>query len=107
MNHNKGFVYILHAPELDAYKIGVSKDVDKRIKQLQTGNTCDILLVDKFLSNYPYKIESCLHRKYNMENVKGEWFHLSNEQVQSFKMDCIKYERNFMVLEEMDNPFFK
>ena len=47
------FVYLLKIQENGIYKIGVSKNVEKRVKQLQTGNTEQIYLVNKFHSNYP------------------------------------------------------
>lgn len=101
----KGFVYLLKIPE-GIYKIGVSKNVDKRIKQLQTGNTEEITLVEKFESNYPYKVESSLHRRYNYDNIKGEWFYLTDEQVNNFLSNCKMLENNFYTLDKMGNPFF-
>lgn len=99
------FVYLLKNSE-NIYKIGVSKDVDKRIKQLQTGYSDDIVLVDKFLSEYPFKIETYLHHRYQVENVKGEWFYLTNEDVNNFKQHCLQLEKNFKCLDECGNPFF-
>lgn len=101
---NKKYVYLLKTPE-NIYKIGVTKDVDKRIKSLQTGSADKITLVDKFLSNYPFKIESTLHRKYNDSKIKGEWYHLTKDDVNNFQNDCSLMERNFKYLDEMGNPY--
>lgn len=101
---NKRYVYLLKTPE-NIYKIGVAKNVEKRIKQLQTGCADEIILVDKFLSNYPFKIESILHRRYETNKINGEWYGLSNENINNFQKDCTIMERNFKCLEKFDNPF--
>lgn len=101
-----GYVYLLRIPETGVYKIGVSIDVEKRIKQLQTGNTEEITLVNKFYSNYPYKIESNLHRRYGVQAIKGEWFYLEQKDVDTFIQNCTTYERGFKALDEMGNVFF-
>ena len=77
MNKKQKYVYLLKIPEKSIYKIGVSKDVEKRIKQLQTGNYEQITLVHKFKSNYPYKIESILHGMYKFKRIEGEWYDMS------------------------------
>lgn len=100
-----GYVYLLKC--CDTYKIGVGKNVEKRIKQLQTGNADIIYEVNKFPSNYPYKIEKVLHKRYNINNVEGEWFYLTNEQIESFMEDCKILEENFKMLEKSENPYFK
>lgn len=102
-NMDRRYVYLLKA--LDTYKIGVTKNVEQRIKQLQTGNDTQIILVDKFLSEFPFKLESVLHRKYDINNVNGEWYYLSNEDVKNFQNDCLLIENNFKCLKEFDNPY--
>lgn len=99
------FVYLLKIQENGIYKIGVSKNVEKRVKQLQTGNTEQIYLVNKFHSNYPYKIESYLHNIYKSNTISGEWFYLSDDDVNSFIDNCKKCETNFKCMDENNNPF--
>jgi hypothetical protein len=88
------------------YKIGVSKNVEKRVKQLQTGNPETIEIVDTFLSDYPYKIENVLHRRYKHRNIRGECFSLSLDEVKNFKEDCIVCETNFKLLDDYNNDIF-
>ena len=45
---DKRYVYILKTSD-DVYKIGVAKDVESRVRQLQTGSVEEITLVNKFL----------------------------------------------------------
>lgn len=107
MNEKQKYVYLLKIPEKSIYKIGVSKDVEKRIKQLQTGNCEQITLVHKFKSNYPYKIESVLHGMYKFKRIEGEWYDMSAKEVENFIEQCEMYERNFSTLKTHNNPFIK
>ena len=101
---DKRYVYILKTSD-DVYKIGVAKDVESRVRQLQTGSVEEITLVNKFLSEFPFKIESTLHRKYNRNRINGEWYYLTEENRNSFINDCEKMEKNFKCLVEAKNPF--
>lgn len=91
---NKGNVYLLAewGTEL-RYKIGVTKnDVAKRVKQLKTGNSNDIKIINTYQSEHYRKIEGMLHRKFNHVREEGEWFTLTDEEVASFLGECKKAE---------------
>ena len=45
----KSYVYLIKISNEGIYKIGVSKDVNKRVKQLQTGNPEQIEIIKTFL----------------------------------------------------------
>ena len=55
-----GIVYLLcELSENERFKVGVTKrDINKRIKELSTGNSNEIHLVNKFESEYYKKVES-------------------------------------------------
>lgn len=101
----KSFVYLLKVSD-DIYKIGVSKNVNKRVKQLQTGNPDIIEIIETFPSQYPYKVESVLHRRYNYKNIHGECFKLDKKDIEDFKKYCLTCETNFKCLEDMENHYF-
>ena len=61
---NTKSVYLIMATESGRYKIGVSKNPTKRIKQLQTGSNEELRLVESFETKFPHKIEKALHNKY-------------------------------------------
>lgn len=93
--------------DTDYYKIGVTKrSVEKRIKQLKTGNPDEILLVKQFECEYYRKVESWLHRKHAAKRVEGEWFILDEDDIKIFEDDCKKYSETIKLLME-ENPFFK
>lgn len=99
------FVYLLGDFEQDdAYKIGVTRNsIEKRIKQLQTGNSSEIYLVDFHETDYPFFIERSLHLKYNCKQKKNEWFTLEKDDVVNFKNTCISLEERANALKS--NPF--
>ncbi len=91
-----------------SYKIGISKnDPNKRLKTLQTGSANTLRIVDKFISNYANILEKTLHRTFELEHHRGEWFNLNNEQVEMFLPLCIKNEHVFATLDINDNFYFK
>lgn len=84
------------------YKIGITKrSVSKRLKEFKTGNsttieTIHIFETDKFL----FSIEKALHNMYNHLNISGEWFALTDLEVNSFIDNCNKLKANFQILSE-------
>lgn len=94
------FVYLIRLSENSTYKIGVTKNINKRIKQLQTGNAEEIYLVDKYQSDNAYKIEKALHNFFNYNNKLNEWFDLSIEDEIRFKELCIKIDNNLKYLQK-------
>lgn len=93
----------------ERHKIGITrKSVDKRVKQLQTGNSNKIQCLHSFQTEHFFKVEGWLHKKYNVQKTetKNEWFTLTNEQVASFIDDCIEIEKKVVYLLE-NNPFYK
>lgn len=94
----------------ERYKIGITDgDPRKRIKQLQTGCSNEIVLINTFESKFYRKIESSLHREYSQYSTSGgkEWFELPSDEVLQFIQKCTKYHTIFKGLEESENPFFK
>lgn len=101
-----GNIYLLCDPSTDLYKIGMTRgEIDKRIKELQTGNSCEIHLVASHETSIPSYIESALHNHFSHKNELNEWFSLSTEDIASFKDICEHYEEIADCLQE--NPFFK
>ena len=51
-----GYVYLIKDNYNNVYKIGVTKNLNKRIKSLQTGNVCELKLIYLFKTDYPYRL---------------------------------------------------
>lgn len=98
-------MYIYLITNNEHFKIGFTKNIEKRIKQLQTGSSFKIELVSFYQSKKYYsKIEKALHNGYQMyQTVDNEWFNLPLTEVLNFKENCRKIENNFIILETYKN----
>jgi len=106
------YIYLKFCSELNLYKIGVSKNLKQRNSALQTGNPYEIETLFNFLSSFPYRVETSLHKKLqayktdvNNTKLKGEWFNLTNDQVDNFYKDCQQIEQNIKFLIDSGNHF--
>jgi predicted DNA-binding protein (UPF0251 family) len=70
-------LYLIQTGEFT--KIGISQDIEKRIKSMKTDNPLEIeLLFYKKIKNVR-KVESFLHKQLKEYNVKNEWFKLDKK----------------------------
>lgn len=74
------FIYILKSDKY--YKIGITKNLDKRIDQLQTGNPHEIYLVCSTFVENTSGFERKLHKEFDQYRISGEWFDLPYEQLE-------------------------
>ena len=99
------YIYLIKNIEESHYKIGVSKNPKKRIKELNTGNSAELVLVEMYESEIAYKIEKTLHRKYSYMRKHGEWFDFSIKEDNEFIKDCRNIERGIKALIDAGNEF--
>ena len=101
------FVYLLGDVGGDnVFKIGMTRGpIEKRIKQLQTGNGSEIYLVDYYETEYPFFVERLLHTKLYPKQKRNEWFNLEISDIVDFKKYCKEIEITAISL--IDNPFSK
>lgn len=102
-----GYVYLIG--EMDnkgRYKIGSTKakNVNKRLKQLQTGNSSELFIKESYETEHPFKLEKMLHNHFKSSNLIGEWFELSESDTEAFKRVCEEKEKIISSLK--DNPFY-
>ena len=71
------FVYFVQAGSRGAIKIGIARNIKKRMDTMQTGNPFKLNLLaaipceNRLQAQY---IESSLHRFFAKQKVRGEWF---------------------------------
>lgn len=95
----KEFVYFIKATN-NLIKIGVTKNVESRLKSLQTGSPGKLELIGSIETAKAYELESELHEKYRELRVSGEWFNIGLSEV-SKEIEC----RNTTTLEDFNvNP---
>lgn len=63
------------------YKIGVSKNVERRLKELNNRPFETKLIAHKNNVENAYDIEEKLHFKYQNKRLGGEWFELNEKEV--------------------------
>ena len=91
-------VYLISCGDVDnkKYKIGYTKNaVEKRVKQLKTGNFEEINIEKVFTSKWGSKIESVLHRNYSLHKITGEWFNLTETHKNNFLNECKNLDNFF------------
>jgi predicted GIY-YIG superfamily endonuclease len=94
------FIYLIHNEDSGFYKIGVSKNPYNRIKQLQTGSNSKLQLKQLYeAKEYAYRVESVLHRSYNLNERFNEWFYLDKQQVENFLINCEKIKQNLKYID--------
>lgn len=73
------WVYFLREGNTDNIKIGLTKNLQKRIKTLQTGNSNILSLVAYIEAKNMYELETKFHKYFEYCNGSGEWFNIPNE----------------------------
>lgn len=75
------YIYLMGKPE-GPIKIGLSKNPEKRLKQLQTGYPEKLSLFEKFPvpEKSVKKFEKLIHDNLRYKRTHGEWFDLTLEE---------------------------
>lgn len=93
-------VYILKEVETEHYKIGFTKGlVNNRIKSLQTGNPNTIVEYYSAETEYASQVEAALHNFNFINNINGEWFRFSEEELSEVIKMINKIHHNLMFIE--------
>lgn len=77
----QGYVYVI-TTEKGKYKIGRTRDIKHRIQALQTFSHKKIRLVLKVKTTNCNVLEILCHRKFSDKRIFGEWFALTDEDLQ-------------------------
>ena len=79
-----GYVYVLHFRQFpNEYKIGIARDLEKRMHTYRTENPPSIkLVVDcAFYFSDSLAVEREIHAHLRDYRIRGEWFNLSDDQI--------------------------
>ena len=74
-------VYVIAAPD-GIYKIGMARNIQKRVCNINTHVPFTLILTAAILTDDPTGVEKRLHRQYHDKQVKGEWYRLSDDDIQ-------------------------
>ena len=95
--NNQDYIYII-SDNQNRIKVGISKNPEKRLKQLQTGhpNKLSLIFTEEFECERAHllKIEALIHKELRnrTRHMKGEWFYIDENQLQDIK-DIITWNR--------------
>jgi len=79
-----GYIYFLQG-ENGLVKIGRSKDYKRRLENLRTMSPVNIKLLFTIKTDDMAKLEKDLHNRFQEKRVKGEWFRLSGQEIETTK----------------------
>lgn len=76
------------------YKIGVSKNPEQRIRNIstQTGQKIETIHISDLMDN-GNNVESRIHHLYSDKRHLGEWFTLTNNDIDNIKNKIIEYSK--------------
>jgi len=80
------YVYLINCQQF--YKIGIANDVQSRLAQLATGNPFDLEVLAIFGFANASPVETALHQRFANTRKHGEWFSLSENDIQDFLKIC-------------------
>ena len=68
------YVYAIRNNHTGRIKLGISENPERRLKELQIGNDCELELLAYREAANRFKDEKAIHSKYQHLRVRGEWF---------------------------------
>ena len=68
------YVYAIRNKHTGRIKLGISENPERRLKELQTGNDCELELLAYREAANRFKDEKAIHDKHQHLRVRGEWF---------------------------------
>jgi hypothetical protein len=101
------YVYLIQSLENGYYKVGVSKHPQKRIEQLQTGNSSELKLIEIYQSEVANKIEKILQNRLTPFRKVGEWFDMPMVSIANFGRECKSIEEMIAFLKKMIMYLYK
>jgi hypothetical protein len=99
------YIYLIKSVDDSYYKIGISKHPNKRLSQLQTGNSAELKLIGVYQSEFANQIEGTLQRRYSHLHKNGEWFDMDIKIELTFIDECQKIEETLSSLKRSGNVF--
>ena len=87
-----GSVYLLEMIGTGFFKIGVSKNLSRRFRDLSSASPFEIKILENKKFNNAYDLEEVLHKEFSDKYIKSEWFKLSIEDLNKYKQIIDSWE---------------
>lgn len=91
LDKKQRYLYIVRETWQGMCKIGVASDIYARMSSLQTGCPQELEVVGFVALKNAKSMELFIHNRYKEFHHRGEWFNISNEQVQTI-LDFVNAE---------------
>lgn len=83
------YIYIARQVESGNFKIGISKDPARRVKQLSTSSPEKVELIFAYKANEPFRVsETIAHKMFSSTRLNGEWFSPETDVKKLINMNC-------------------
>ena len=84
LDNEYGYLYLVQQKGTPYYKIGITKDIKRRLSSFKTAIPKGINILSTILI-YKYKhVERRLHQEFKTKNINGEWFELDETDLNKF-----------------------
>lgn len=101
-NYKKGdnVIYFINCIGTDFYKIGITKNINHRISNINSSNPHKIKIINAWKSSKYKEFEQILLKSLSYYNIKGEWFVLTDKiakeiaKIQDYN-DLIKFKGRY------------
>lgn len=85
-------VYFIQNKGNGLIKIGCSKDIDRRCRDLKAQNehlgyVSQLILLDKIIVDNYYDLEQYIHNRFSENRVINEWFNITVEDIKNIKLE--------------------
>jgi hypothetical protein len=96
VKRNSTTLYLIRDVHFGRTKIGIASDLEHRFSSLQTGSPIELYVYAYFEIPKAKTHENHLHQRYSHKHLHGEWFNLSEQDLQTI---C-DYLGGYVVVEE-------
>lgn len=98
-------VYLVGSRQYGWFKIGATSNLLQRYKDLAKGVPFDLELLSVWspFKNSSFQLERELHARFNSQRIKGEWFRLTEGDIEEFDEICravVCREQNILCRED-------
>jgi len=78
-------IYVI-GPKEGPQKIGITKDLKARLRNIQTGHPSKLFVhhTEEVETNMVRPLEKKIHAELNYKKLKGEWFDLTPDEAKEF-----------------------
>jgi hypothetical protein len=78
-------LYVIKIQGTRKHKIGITKNIRKRLKEFATGNPYNLKLLFFISTNHFKSLEKFLHNEYKEYRLKGEWFSFDSKVIKKLE----------------------